>query len=85
MAGGEELGSGQIPAVGVDGGEGEEEGEHEETSSYLLVVLKGLEAVGAVLPTEGRAGGRRRTAVMGLRRPGEEGAGLGRCGGEQGR
>jgi hypothetical protein len=35
MAGGEELGTGQIPAVGVAGGEGEREGEHEEVLGYL--------------------------------------------------
>jgi hypothetical protein len=84
MAGGEELGSGQIPVVGVAGGEGEEEGEHEETSGYLLVVLEGLEAVGGVLPTEGRAGGRRSAAAMGFQRAEEERVRLGRCGGRRG-
>jgi hypothetical protein len=57
MAGGEELGSGQIPAVGVTGGEGEGEGEHEGTLGYLLVVLERLEVAGDELLTEDRAGG----------------------------
>jgi hypothetical protein len=81
MAGGKELGSGQIPAVGVAGGEGKEVGEHEEASGYLLVVLEGLEAAGAVLPTGGRAGGRRRTAAVRFQRAEEEKVWLGRCGG----
>jgi hypothetical protein len=84
MAGGEEFGSGQIPAVGVAGDEGEGEGEHEETSGYLLVVLEGLKAAGAVLPTGGRAGGRSRATVMGFRRAEEEKVWLGRCGGGRG-
>jgi hypothetical protein len=81
MAGGEELGSGQIPAVGVAGGEGEGEGKHEGTSSYLLVVLEGLEVAGDELPTGGRTGGRICAAAVGLRRAGKKRAGLGRCGG----
>jgi hypothetical protein len=84
MAGGEELRFGQILAVGVAGGEGEEEGEHEETSGYLLVVLEGLEAAGGVLPTGGRAGGRRRAVAMGFRCAEEERVRLGRCGGGRG-
>jgi hypothetical protein len=84
MAGGEELGAGQIPAVGVAGGEGEREGKHEGTSGYLWVVLGRLGMVGDELPTEGRAGGRRRTAGMGFRRAEEEKDWLGRCGGARG-
>jgi hypothetical protein len=84
MAGGEELGSGQIPAVGIAGGEGEREGKHEGTSGYLLVVLERLEAAGVVLPTGGRAGGRRRTAAVGFRRAKEGRAGLGGCSGARG-
>jgi hypothetical protein len=84
MAGGEELGSGQIPAVGVTGGEREREGEHEKVLGYLWVVLGRLGMAGAVLPTGGRAGGRRRTAGMGLRRAEEERVKLGRCGGGRG-
>jgi hypothetical protein len=49
--------SGQIPAGEVAGGEGEKEGEQEETSGYLLVVLEGIKAAGGVLPTEDRTGG----------------------------
>jgi hypothetical protein len=77
---GEELGAGQIPAVGVAGGEGKREGKHEEVLRYLRVVSGRLEAAGAVLPTGGRAGGRWRTAAVGLWRAGERTAGLGRCG-----
>jgi hypothetical protein len=64
--------------VGVASGEGK------GVLSYLLVVLERLGVAGAVLPTGGRAGGWRRAAAVGLRRPGEEGVGLGRCGGERG-
>jgi hypothetical protein len=72
MAGGEELGAGQIPAVGVAGGEGKREGEHEGVLGYLWVVLGRLGMAGAVLPTGGRAGGRRRAAAEGFRRAEEE-------------
>jgi hypothetical protein len=58
MAGGEELGSGQNSGHGVDGGEGQREGEYEGTLSYLLVVLERLEVAGDELPTRGRADGR---------------------------
>jgi hypothetical protein len=63
MAGGEGFGSGQIPAVGVAGGEGKREGEHEEVLRYLWVVLGRLGVAGVGLPMEGRIGGRRRTAA----------------------
>jgi hypothetical protein len=43
--------------------------------------LERLEVAGAVLPTGGRAGGRRRAAAVELRRAEEERVGLGRCGG----
>jgi hypothetical protein len=59
MAGGGGLGSSQIPATGLAGGEGQGEGEHEGTLSYPPVVLEGLEVAGGRLPTGGRAGGRR--------------------------
>jgi hypothetical protein len=70
---------------GVAGGEGKGKEEHEETSGYPPVVLGGLETAGGGLPAEGRAGGRRRTAVMGLRRAEEERVGLGGCSGARGR
>jgi hypothetical protein len=57
MAGGEGFGSGQIPAVGVTGGEGKREGEHEEVLRYLWVVLGRLGVAGVGLPTEDRTGG----------------------------
>jgi hypothetical protein len=56
---GEELGSGQIPATGLAGDEGQGEGEHEGTSGYPPVVLEGLEVAGGGLPTGDRAGSRR--------------------------
>jgi hypothetical protein len=84
MAGGEGFGSGPIPAGEVADGEGEREGEHEGTSGYLLVVLEGLEAAGDELPTDGRTGGRRRTAAGSFRRAKEGRAGLGGCSGARG-
>jgi hypothetical protein len=84
MASGEELGSGQIPAVGVAGGEGEGEGEHKGTLGYLLVVLERLEVAGDELSTRGRAGGQRCAAAAVLRRAGEGKAELGSCSGERG-
>jgi hypothetical protein len=50
-------------AVGVAGGEGKREGEHEEVLRYLWVVSGRLGMAGGELPTEGRTGGRRRTAA----------------------
>jgi hypothetical protein len=76
--------SGQIPAGEVAGGEGEKEGEHEEILGYLWVVLGRLGMVGDELPTEGRAGGRRRTVAGRFRRAEEERAGLGGCSGARG-
>jgi hypothetical protein len=58
MAGGEGLGSGQIPAMGVADGEEQGEGEHEGISGYPPVVLGGLETAGGGLSTGDRAGGR---------------------------
>jgi hypothetical protein len=84
MAGGEGLGSGQIPATGFAGGEGQG-GEHEGISGYPPVVLGGLEVAGGGLSTGARDGGRREAAAAALRRPGEGGAGLERCSGGRGR
>jgi hypothetical protein len=55
--------SGQIPAGEVAGGEGKRKGKHEGVLGYLWVVSGGLGMAGIELPTEGRAGGRRRTAA----------------------
>jgi hypothetical protein len=78
------LMSGQIPAGEVAGGEGEKEGEQEETSGYLVVVLEGIKAAGGGLPTEVRTGGRWRTAAGNFRWAKEERAGPGGCSGAQG-
>jgi hypothetical protein len=51
MAGGGELGSGQIPTTGLAGGEGQGEEKHEEISGYAPVVLGGLEMAGGRQPT----------------------------------
>jgi hypothetical protein len=69
--------------MGVAGGEGQGEGEHEGTSGYPPVVLEGLEVAGDGLPTGDRAGGRGRAAAAALRRLGEGKAGLGRCSGDE--
>jgi hypothetical protein len=63
-----ELGSGRNPAIGLAGGEGQGEGEHEGISGYPLVVLEGLEAAGGGLSTGDRAGGRGRATAAALRR-----------------
>jgi hypothetical protein len=76
--------SGQIPAGDVAGGEGEKEGEHEETAGYLLVVLEGIKAAGGGLPAEDRTGGRWRTAAGNFRWAKEGRAGPGSCSGAQG-
>jgi hypothetical protein len=55
--------SGQISAGDVAGGEGKKEGEHEEILCYLWVVSGRLGMAGGELPTEGRTGGRWRTAA----------------------
>jgi hypothetical protein len=55
--------SGQIPAGDVAGGEGKREGEYEEVLRYLWTVLGRLGVAEIGLPTEGRAGGRRRMAA----------------------
>jgi hypothetical protein len=72
--------SGQIPAGKVAGGEGKREGEHEDFLGYLWVVLGRLGVAGIGLPTEGRTGGRRRTAAGWSRRVEEGKNWLGRCG-----
>jgi hypothetical protein len=51
MAGGGELGSGQILATRLAGGEGQWEEKHEGTSGYAPVVLGGLEMAGGGRPT----------------------------------
>jgi hypothetical protein len=60
-----ELGSGRNPAIGLAGGEGQGEREHEGISGYPLVVLEGLEAAGAPASERGKrlAGQLREDAV----------------------
>jgi hypothetical protein len=81
-----ELDSGQIPAMGFTGGEGQGEGEHEGSSGYTLVVLGELEVAVGGLSTRARDGGRgelrrRRSGVRGKEGPSWEGA-VGAVGGE---